>query len=167
VIHRSAALAAAAEGRPAAPFRYREGVVLRGGAASLPLRWALAGALSATQLGLRGIARARASVRQPVAGVLARAGPASGFGPAADRLEGWSWAMAVQARTSGGRQLDVGLEARGHPGYLATARLLGEAGMLLAEEGATPQRAGCLTPATALGSACVERFARAGISFSS
>jgi short subunit dehydrogenase-like uncharacterized protein len=167
VIHRSAALAAAAEGRPAEPFRYREGVVLRGGAASLPPRWALAGALSATQLGLRGIARARASVRRPVAGVLARAGPSSGFGPAADRLEGWSWAMAAQARTGGGRRVDVGLDARGHPGYLATARLLGEAGMLLAEEGATPQRAGCLTPATALGSACVERLARAGISFSS
>jgi short subunit dehydrogenase-like uncharacterized protein len=73
----------------------------------------------------------------------------------------------VQACTSGGQQLDAHLDAQGHPGYLATARLLGEAGMLLAEDGATPQRAGCLTPAAALGSACVERFRRAGMSFSS
>jgi short subunit dehydrogenase-like uncharacterized protein len=167
VIHRSAALIAAADGRPPEPFRYREGVVLRGGAASLPLRWAIAGALSATQLGLRGIAGARASVRRPVARALARAGPSSGYGPAADRLEGWGWTIAVQACTSGGQQLDAHLDAQGHPGYLATARLLGEAGMLLAEDGATPQRAGCLTPAAALGSACVERFRRAGMSFSS
>jgi short subunit dehydrogenase-like uncharacterized protein len=44
--------------------------------------------------------------------------------------------------------------------------MLGEAGMLLAEDGATPQRAGCLTPAAALGGACVERFERARARFS-
>src|SRR5664279_6639908 len=49
------------------------------------------------------------------------------------------------------------LEADGHPGYLATARMLGEAGMLLAEDGATPKLAGCLTPAAALGTASVGR----------
>lgn len=163
VIHRTAALLASAEGRPAEPFRYREGMALGGGAASLPARWAVAGALSVTQVGLRGLARARPAVRRPVASAMARIGPASGFGPAADRLEGWRWKMSVRARTPGGHELDLRLDADGHPGYLATARLLGEAGMLLAEDGATPERSGCLTPAVALGTACIGRFERAGM----
>jgi short subunit dehydrogenase-like uncharacterized protein len=166
VIHRSAALIATAEGRPAEPFRYREGMALGGGAASLPARWALAGALSATQVGVRALTRAGPAVRRPAASALGRIGPSSGFGPAADRLEGWRWTMHAHARTRAGKELDVRLEADGHPGYLATARLLGEAGMLLAEEGATPARAGCLTPAAALGTGCVERFERAGLRFS-
>ena len=44
--------------------------------------------------------------------------------------------------------------------------MLGEAGLLLAEPGATPERAGCLTPATALGTACVDRLERARMRFS-
>jgi short subunit dehydrogenase-like uncharacterized protein len=166
VIHRSAALIAAAEGRPAEPFSYREGVELGGGPASLAARWAVAGVLSATQVGVRALARARPAVREPVASMLGRVGPASGYGPDADRLEGWRWTMAAHARTTGGRELEVRLDAAGHPGYLATARLLGEAGMLLGEDGATPQRAGCLTPASALGSDCIPRFERAGLWFS-
>ena len=148
------------------PFRYREGLVLDGRAASLPLRLAVAGAMSATQVGLRAIVRARPSVRRPVGSLLGRVGPASGYGPAADRLEGWRWTMSVNARTTGGKPIETHLDADGHPGYLATARLLGEAGMLLAEDGATPQRAGCLTPAAALGSASVGRFAHAHLRFS-
>jgi short subunit dehydrogenase-like uncharacterized protein len=165
VIHRAAALIASAEGRPAEPFRYREGMALGGGAASLPARWAIAGALSATQVGLRGLARSRPAVRRRLASVVGRIGPASGFGPAADRLEGWRWRMSVHARTTGGREIDLRLDADGHPGYLTTARLLGEAGMLLAEDGATPERSGCLTPAVALGTACSERFERARVRF--
>ena len=166
VIHRTAALIASAEGHPAEPFRYREGMALGGGAASLAARLAIAGALSATQVGLRGLARARPAVRRPVANALGRIGPSSGFGPAADRLEGWRWTMSVHARTTGGQELDVHLQADGHPGYLATARLLGEAGMLLSEDGATPERSGCLTPAAALGTGCIGRFERAGMRFS-
>jgi len=36
---------------------------------------------------------------------------------------------------------------------------------MLAEEGATPQGGGCLTPAAALGTANVDRFERAGLRF--
>ena len=165
VIQRTAALVAAAEGRPADPFRYREGVVLGGSAASLPMRWGVAGALSATQTGLRGLAGARPAVRRHLANALQRIGPASGYGPAADRLEGWEWALSVRAGTAGGKEINAHVQAQGHPGYLATARMLGEAGMLLAEDGATPDRAGCLTPATALGTACIDRFERARLRF--
>jgi short subunit dehydrogenase-like uncharacterized protein len=166
VIHRTATLLAAAQGRPPEPFRYREGMALGGGAASLPARWALAGALSGLQVGLRGLARARPTLRRPVAAAMGRLGPSSGFGPAAERLEGWRWRMEVQARTPSGRQVKAEVQADGHPGYLTTARMLGEVGMLLAEEGVTPAAAGCLTPATALGTGCVERFRRAGARFS-
>jgi short subunit dehydrogenase-like uncharacterized protein len=165
VIHRTAALRADAQA-PVPPFRYREGIALEGGRASLAARWAIAGALSGTQVALRGVTRADPRARRRVAGVLARLGPSSGFGPAAERLEGWRWTMALSARTIGGNALEVRIEADGHPGYLTTARLLGEAGMLLAEDDATPRLAGCLTPAIALGSASVERFERAGMRMS-
>jgi short subunit dehydrogenase-like uncharacterized protein len=74
--------------------------------------------------------------------------------------------MSVEARTTAAQEVRVEVDAEGHPGYLATARMLGEAGLLLAERGVTPERTGCLTPATALGAACVERFERAGLRFS-
>jgi short subunit dehydrogenase-like uncharacterized protein len=58
------------------------------------------------------------------------------------------------------------VEADGNPGYLATARMLGEAGLMLAEPGATPDRAGCLTPALAVGTSDRERFRRPRMRFS-
>jgi short subunit dehydrogenase-like uncharacterized protein len=74
--------------------------------------------------------------------------------------------MSVVGRTVAGHEMKVEIDADGHPGYLATARMLGEAGLLLAELGLTPDRSGCLTPATALGTGCVERFERARVRFS-
>jgi short subunit dehydrogenase-like uncharacterized protein len=166
VIQRTAALIAAERATPTEPFRYREGIALRGAAASLPLRYAMAGALSATQAALAAAAKARPSMRRRVSGALSAIFPSSGYGPAADRLEDWKWRMTVEAGTTGGREVRVEVEADGHPGYLATARMLGEAGLLLAEDGATPQRVGCLTPATALGTSCVKRLERARLRFS-
>lgn len=166
VIHRSAALIAAAEGRVAEPFRYREAIVLGGGPATLAARWGVAGLMTASQIGARALARSRPSVRRPVAAAMARLGPSSGFGPTGERMEGWKWTMTASGRTAGGNLVTVLLDADGHPGYLATARLLGEAGMLLSEDGATPARAGCLTPAAALGTDCLERFANARLRFS-
>lgn len=166
VIHRSASLIAAAEGRAAEPFRYREAIVLGGGPVTLLARWGIAGLMTASQIGARALARSRPAVRKPVAAAMARLGPSSGFGPSGPRMEGWKWTMKATGRTGGGSLVTVLLDADGHPGYLATARLLGEAGMLLAEDGATPERAGCLTPAAALGTGCLDRFAHAGLRFS-
>lgn len=166
VIHRSAALIAAAEGRTAEPFRYREGLALAGHRISLPLRLGLAGMMSASQIGVRALARTGRSVREPVASVLGRIGPSSGYGPAPERLEGWRWSIALHARSRKGKAVEVNLAAEGHPGYLATARALGEAGMLLAEEDGTPDRFGCVTPAVALGGDGLDRFERAGLRFS-
>jgi short subunit dehydrogenase-like uncharacterized protein len=167
VIQRSAMLRAQEEGRAFAPFRYREGIALSGGSLTLPARWAAGAAISGTMVGLRALARARPAVRRPVAGAMARFGPGSGFGPTGERLQRWRWRMTANALSDSGRTLQGLLDADGHPGYLATARLLGETGMLLAEEGSTPPGGGCLTPAAALGVAHLDRFARAGLRFSS
>jgi short subunit dehydrogenase-like uncharacterized protein len=92
--------------------------------------------------------------------------PGSGFGPRPDRVEDWHWRLTARCRTTGERTVEVVLDADGHPGYLTTARMLGEAGLLLAEPDATPRRAGCLTPAVALGSAQIDRLRSAGMRFS-
>lgn len=166
VIHRTAALVAAERGVEAEPTRYREGIAIPGGSATLPLGYLAAGALAAMQAGFRALTRARPSVRNRSADLLRKVFPSSGFGPSGDRLEKWSWQVVVDARTPAGHYVRVELDADGHPGYLTTAELLGEVGLLLAEDGATPQRAGCLTPATALGVQCLPRLERAGARFS-
>jgi short subunit dehydrogenase-like uncharacterized protein len=165
VIQRTAALSAAERGVTVEPFRYREGVALRGSRFTLPLRFGAAGALAGTQVGIRALSRARPSIRAKAASGLRAALPSSGFGPAADRLEPWRWRFDVDAATTGGRRIAVAVEAEGHPGYLATARMLGEAGLMMAEDGVTPARAGCITPAMAIGTGALERFERARMRF--
>jgi short subunit dehydrogenase-like uncharacterized protein len=162
VIHRSAAL----RQPPTPPFRYREGVAIPGGPVSLPARLAAAGALTSVQAGVRGIASAGTGFRQRTSRFLRRALPSSGFGPRAERLDAWRWRLRAVATTTGGRHVEVVADGEGHPGYLTTARILGEAGLLLAAEGATPESAGCITPALALGTDGIDRFAAAGLRFS-
>ncbi len=157
VIHRTAALL------DLEPFAYSEGVGIGGPAATLPFRYAAAGMLAATQAAVKSVAGAGPAFRGRASRTLSRVLPGSGFGPAGDRLEGWRWRMSLAARTSGGKDVAVEVDARGHPGYLATARILGEAGLLLAADGATPDRAGCLTPAAAIGTAQLARFGEAGM----
>jgi short subunit dehydrogenase-like uncharacterized protein len=166
VIQRTAALSAEESGERLEPFRYREGVALAGSAATLPLRYVAAGAISGTQAGVLAAARARPSVRRRIGSMLSRILPSSGFGPSGDRLEQWKWQMSVRARAAGGQEVAVEIDADGQPGYLTTARMLGEVGLLLAEAGATPERAGCVTPAIALGTGAAERLKRAGVRFS-
>ena len=73
--------------------------------------------------------------------------------------------MVAEARATDGNELTVRVDAEGHPGYLTTARMLGETGLILAEPGASPDRAGCMTPALAIGTAGLDRFERAGLTF--
>ena len=156
VIHRTAALTGAE------PFRYREGFALPGGTATLPLRFVAAGMMSGVQaaVGGRRARRARAA-RSAWAARSARscrtrasARPATGWSNGTGRC----WSIAD---TTGGRKVRVDIDAEGQPGYLTTARMLGEAGLMLAEPGVTPDRSGCLTPATAIGTE-LARPVRAG-----
>ncbi|MDQ3587389.1 MAG: saccharopine dehydrogenase NADP-binding domain-containing protein [Actinomycetota bacterium] len=159
VIHRSTAL------REDPPLRYREGVRMPGSDAALPLRWVAAGAIAGGQAAIGGVAAAPPTLRRRLSDGLASVFPSSGFGPAPDRLEGWSWGMSVTGRGASGGEVEVEVDGQGHPGYLATARMLGEAGLLLAEPGATPNRTGCLTPAAALGVEQIARFDHARLHF--
>lgn len=58
------------------------------------------------------------------------------------------------------------VEGKQDPGYLETAKMLGESALCLARD---PRRAGfeggVLTPATAMGTALIERLRRAGMTF--
>ena len=74
--------------------------------------------------------------------------------------------MRCDALTTGGSGIRVDLEAEGQPGYLTTARMLGEAGLMLGEEGLTPDVSGCVTPAIAVGTGAAERLGRARMRFS-
>ena len=55
------------------------------------------------------------------------------------------------------------IEARGDPGYAATSVMLGESALCLAlDRDRLPDRAGVLTPATAMGATLAERLKAAG-----
>jgi short subunit dehydrogenase-like uncharacterized protein len=99
----------------------------------------------------------------PTRAVLDRVLPAPGSGPDAEaRRKGW-FTMVVDAGTEDGRRYRATAAGKGDPGYAATAVMLGESALALALDGdRLPERAGSLTPATALGDVLVERLRAAG-----
>jgi short subunit dehydrogenase-like uncharacterized protein len=99
----------------------------------------------------------------PIRPLLDRVLPAPGTGPSErTRERGW-FRMDVRAETESGRRYRVRVSGPGDPGYGATAVMFGESGLALALGGsALPDRAGCLTPATALGDVLVDRLRAAG-----
>jgi short subunit dehydrogenase-like uncharacterized protein len=163
VIQRTAALIAAEEKRDFRPFRYREGVAMNF-IPTMPLRYAAAAGATVAQTGLSLLLRrGHPVVRRTLGVTLRKALPGSGFGPTGKGLEEWSWRLLIEATAPSGSKVRIDADGDGHPGYLATAKLLAEAGLLLAEDGATPPRAGFLTPATALGTDRIDRLRRAGM----
>jgi short subunit dehydrogenase-like uncharacterized protein len=99
----------------------------------------------------------------PTRALLDRVLPAPGSGPSEEvRQKGW-FRMVVDARTEDGRRYRATAAGQGDPGYAATAVMLGESALALALDGdRLPDRAGSLTPATALGDVLVERLRAAG-----
>lgn len=165
VVHRTASVLRREGGGPTPEFRYREGISLGDGLLSLPVQLALAAPIGAAAAGATWLARlAPQPLREVAASALERVGPDPGSGPRANRLEGWRWRLEVLARGEDDVTDRVVVDADGHPGYLATSRMLAEAALLLADTGADlPDRAGHLTPALALGTAELDRFAAAGV----
>jgi short subunit dehydrogenase-like uncharacterized protein len=165
IAHRSAALLRQA-GDPtfADGFRYREGLV----ASSIvpvvapPL---VAASLATFQAMFGLTARAPDALRRPVSEVLGRLGPKPGEGPRPEELDKWSYRLDIRATTTGGATADVVVEAAGHPGYKSTATMVGEAALILADPEHEAEGAGFLTPATALGTAALDRFTHAGATF--
>ncbi|MCW2742722.1 MAG: Trans-acting enoyl reductase [Blastococcus sp.] len=99
----------------------------------------------------------------PTRALLDRVLPSPGSGPSEEvRRSGW-FRMVVDASTEDGRRYRATAAGQGDPGYAATAVMLGESALALALDGdRLPDRAGSLTPATALGEVLVERLRAAG-----
>ena len=152
VVRRSNALAGWAYGRG---FRYRE-VVACGSGPLAPVRAAamtagLAGALVASAL-------------PPARALLDRLLPGPGEGPSEQVRREGRFRVEVVAETASGARYAATVAATGDPGYAATAVMLGESALCLAlDRDRLPQRAGVLTPATAMGAALVDRLRAAGM----
>jgi len=151
VVRRSNALQQWAYGRR---FRYSE-VMATG---RTPLAPAIAGA---TALGIAGFGIGMAL--PPTRFLLDRVLPEPGEGPSEKTRRNGRFRVRVHGRTSTGARYDSVVAAQGDPGYAATAVMLGQSALCLALDGdRLPDAAGVLTPATAMGTALVERLRAAG-----
>ncbi|TYP88888.1 saccharopine dehydrogenase family protein [Blastococcus xanthinilyticus] len=121
------------------------------------------GAVAAAGITAGLVATVSAMSLAPTRALLDRVLPAPGTGPsAAVRQKGW-FRMVVDAETEDGRRYRATAAGPGDPGYAATSVMLGESALALTLDGdRLPDRAGSLTPATALGEVLVERLRAAG-----
>jgi len=99
----------------------------------------------------------------PSEALLSRVMPSPGEGPGERAREHGFFRIETHTRTAAGRRYVCRIAAQGDPGYKATSVMLGQSALALALDGARlPERAGVLTPATALGDALAERLRAAG-----
>lgn len=88
--------------------------------------------------------------------------PDPGEGPRASTLDRGRFRVEVEATTATGARYRTRIGADLDPGYRGTAVMLGEAGLSLALDSHLPDRAGVLTPMTALGEALAARLRNRG-----
>jgi short subunit dehydrogenase-like uncharacterized protein len=138
-------------------FKYREVMAFRSG----PTAPAMAAGLTA---GIGGLMAGLSF--GPSRSLLQKVLPAQGEGPSEKAREKGFFKIEIRTRTSSGARYVCRVAAKGDPGYKATAVMLGQAGLCLAFDGSSlPDRAGVLTPATAMGMPLVERLRAAGFTF--
>ncbi len=151
VVRRSNALQDWAYGRR---FRYRE-VTGFGASPAAPMMAVTASA--ATKAAQAGLAFG------PSRMLLSQLLPAPGQGPGDKTRRTGFFRIQIHTRTSAGARYLGTVEARGDPGYAATSVMLGETALCLAlDRDHLPDRAGVLTPATAMGAALTARLRSAG-----
>jgi short subunit dehydrogenase-like uncharacterized protein len=151
VVRRSNALQGWAYGPS---FRYREVTGFRPGPAGPVQAAALATGLKALMTGL---------ALQPSRRLLGRLLPRPGQGPGEKTRRTGFFRIQIHTRTSAGVRYLSRIEARGDPGYAATSVMLGESALCLAlDHDRLPDRAGVLTPATAMGTVLAARLTSAG-----
>ncbi len=151
VVRRSNALQGWAYGRR---FRYRE-VTGFGASPAAPV---LAGlATLGTKAAEAGLAFG------PSRALLGQLLPASGHGPGERTRRTGFFRIVIHTRTSAGVRYLGTVAAQGDPGYAATSVMLSETALCLAlDRDQLPDRAGVLTPATAMGAALATRLRSAG-----
>lgn len=102
----------------------------------------------------------------PTRRVLDRILPRPGQGPSPEQRAAGRFRMEITATTTTGARYRTTVAADQDPGYDGTAVMLGQSALCLALDGPRlPQRAGVLTPATALGDALVARLRAHGFTF--
>lgn len=156
VVRRSNALTGHAYGKR---FRYSEALSYRGDAS---------GFAQASIAALGTVASAAAAATAVARPLLNRLVPAPGEGPSRARLDRGFFKVRLYGRFEGDRRprLLARVEGKQDPGYLETAKMLGESALCLAHD---PRRegfeGGVLTTATAMGAPLIERLRRAGMTF--
>ena len=151
VVRRSNAVAGWAYGRR---FRYREVTGFGAGPVAPALAVTASAGTKAAEAGL---------AFGPSRALLRRLLPAPGHGPGEKTRRAGFFRIQIHTRTTGGHQYLGTIEARGDPGYAATSVMLGETALCLAlDKDQLPDRAGVLTPATAMGAALATRLRSAG-----
>jgi short subunit dehydrogenase-like uncharacterized protein len=139
-------------------FRYREAVGFGRGTRGRLQAYALAAALGTAFTAMSN------SRTRPLAD---RVLPSPGEGPDARTREEGYFRVEIRTTTESGRRLRSVVAAQGDPGYAATAVMLGESALCLAEDGdRLPSGGGVLTPAVAMGDVLVERLRIAGMTLS-
>ena len=136
-------------------FRYREATAMGSGTAGRAKATAFSAGLGAFVAGM-----SFGPTRKALGVVL----PSPGEGPSEKARESGFFNFEIHARTASGARWVCRVSAKGDPGYKATAMMFGEAGLCLAlDEERLPDRAGVLTPATAMGLPLVDRLRAAGM----
>jgi short subunit dehydrogenase-like uncharacterized protein len=153
VVRRSNALRGHAYGRA---FRYREAM----SAGTSPLSPVIA---AGTKVGLGALVLGLSL--PPTRFLLDRILPKPGDGPDERARESGHFTMDIFTRTSTGARYTARFQAKGDPGYAATAVMLGESALALAldREELPAGGGGVLTPATGIGDALVKRLRAAGL----
>jgi short subunit dehydrogenase-like uncharacterized protein len=154
VVRRSNALQDWAYGRR---FRYREVMAFGSGLTGRAKALGVGGAMAALTAGL---------ALPPSRFALDRVLPDPGAGPKEELVREGFFVIEIHARTPADERWVCRVEAQGDPGYGATRVMLGQSALCLALDGERlPERAGVLTPATAMGSALADRLRAAGQTF--
>lgn len=149
IVHRSRALAGEPDGHR---FSYREVVDTGRGLSGALAAAAVAAGSSALVTGMWFGATRR---------LLDRALPEPGRGPSEQTRRQGRFLVEVVGETEGGARYVTQFGAELDPGYDATAVMLAESGLALAEDDLPPQ-GGVLTPMTALGESLAQRLRRRG-----
>jgi len=150
IVHRSNALLDFAYGRD---FAYEEGIDTGRGLLGL------AGAVAVTVGTLGSLA---AIGVPPLRALASRFHPAPGEGPSRAQREAGSFRVEIYGRSADGSKVTVKVSANRDPGYGATAIMLAESALCLAED-ELPALGGVLTPASAMGLTLVKRLRAAGM----
>lgn len=157
VVHRTASMHADT-GLFAPSFRFRDGLVTTGAMPGVPdsmtAAWVAGAQFMGSMLG---------AAPEPMRNLMADSFEAflpKSSGPSEQAMSGWNWALRARSVGASGDVIDLDVLGDGHLGYRSSAQLATETALWLLDEDIP---AGVHTPGTAVGTAGIDRFRRAGM----